>query len=68
MLMHEMMMSANEAIDLLLEADQLSETEIFLLEAMQMDDAMAPGLLTRACAVYRKVQLMQVAPLTDSLH
>lgn len=68
MLMHELMMSESEAIEALLETDQLSETEMFLLESMYEVDEMPEVLWTQAHAANQKVLLMQVLPPTPSLH
>jgi hypothetical protein len=68
MLMHEMMMSHDQAIDLLLETDQLSETEMFLLDLFHSAEDVTPELWTQACQAFRKVLLMQAQPLTPSVH
>ena len=68
MLCQEPLMDEDEALELLLEANQLTELELFLLETFWTDEPLSLELNRLANQAMQKFLLAQACPPSLSLH
>jgi hypothetical protein len=65
----ELMMSEDEALDLLLEMDGLTDAEMFLLESMESDDSLLTDEMVEVRnGAIQRLMLLQACPPTNSQH